>query len=87
MDLQRHISMCTRHHAKWKRMASFARTKEQRGRYLEKALFWLEMQAELVSLWDMEQKQGDRDKLAEAKSKILTKLTGYGREMTSELDF
>lgn len=56
MDLQRNISMCTRHHAKWKRVASFAKTKEERERCLERAKFWLQRQDELVSIWSRGQR-------------------------------
>lgn len=87
-DLQRHISMCTRHHAKWKRMVSFARTEGEREKYLERARFWLDMQSTLVSLWSMEQRANGseaRNRLADAKSRILTKMTGYGRELSGEI--
>ncbi len=88
MDLQRHISMCTRHHAKWKRMVDYAKTREQRSKYLQRAIFWLEMQAALISLWAVEQKASDaeaRRKLVDAKSNLLMRLSSYGRDIAGEL--
>lgn len=88
MNLQRHISMCTRHHAKWKRMVDFARSEEDRKKYTERAIFWLEMQTALVSLWAVEQKAEDseaRRKLVEAKSNLFVKLASYGRDIADEM--
>lgn len=52
-DIQRQISMCARHHAKFKRMAWFADTEEQRDALLERADFWLQKQEALVTAWGM----------------------------------
>lgn len=50
MDISRDIGTCTRHHARWKRMAEFAKTARQREVYMERANFWLEMQKDMSSL-------------------------------------
>lgn len=86
-NLQRHIGMCTKNHARWKRMASFARTREERDRYIERSIFWLEMQTALVSLWAVEQKSNDvesRKILTEAKSNLLVKIANYGKTIEDE---
>jgi len=88
MELQRHISMCTRHHARWKRMANFARDDAERRKYLERSIFWLEMQTALISLWAAEQKAVGREArrmLTEAKSNMLVKLASYGRDISTEI--
>jgi hypothetical protein len=89
MELQRHISMCTRHHARWKRMANFARDDLERRKYLERSIFWLEMQTALISLWAAEQKavgSEARKMLTEAKSNMLVRLASYGREVAQEIE-
>ena len=88
-DIQRHISMCTRHHVRWKRMVGFARTERERERYLERAVFWLEMQTALVSLWAAEQKASGPEmkrRLVEAKSNLLVRIASYGRTIEDEAD-
>lgn len=87
VDIQRHIGMCARHHAKWKRMMDFAKTREDREKYLERSLFWLKMQSALVSLWAMEQNAGDNEskrKLVEAKTNLFVKLASYGRTIAED---
>ena len=81
--------MCARHHAKWKRMVDFAKTKEEREKYLQRAMFWLKMQTEFVSLWAMEQKANSdemKKKLIEVKANLLLKLTNYGKIMVNEFE-
>lgn len=87
MDLQKQISMCARHHAKWRRAASFARDTAQRKKYLERAVFWMEMQTDLVSVWSEEKKDptpNTRRKLMETKSSISSRLASYGRNLADE---
>ena len=80
--------MCARHHAKWKRAADFTANKTQKKKYLERAVFWLEMQTDLVSLWSMENKNStveDRRKTIQAKSNLSMKLSSYGKNFPDEL--
>lgn len=50
MGIENDIGTCTRHHARWKRMAEFARDARKREVYMERANFWLEMQREMLSI-------------------------------------
>jgi len=54
-DLERHISMCARHYARFRRMAEYASTKEERIRMLERAEFWIQKQDALVSIFEMKE--------------------------------
>lgn len=87
-DLQKQISMCARHHAKWKRAADFTASKAQKKKYLERAVFWLEMQADLVSIWNLEKNSTSsesRKRAVQAKSSMSMKLANYGRNFTDDL--
>lgn len=55
-DLKREIGTCTRHLAKWKRMANYAKSKIQQEMYLERADFWQDIQTRLVSMMDKKRK-------------------------------
>jgi predicted anti-sigma-YlaC factor YlaD len=59
-NIQRHISMCSRHHARFKRMAEFARLESVRKMYEERAQFWLERQKELVNMWEADMRVSPR---------------------------
>jgi len=59
-DLERHISMCARHHAKFKRMAGYARTEKERDDLLERADFWIKKQDALVTAFDVTRKFGGK---------------------------
>ena len=88
VDLQKQISMCARHHAKWKRAADFTASKAQKKKYLERAVFWLEMQADLVSLWNLEQNRNNLDskrKTIQTKSNMSARLANYGKNIADDL--
>lgn len=57
MDVQKHVGMCARHHAKWKKMMDFARTEKERSMCEERANFWLQKQEALVSAWSLDQEE------------------------------
>lgn len=52
-DIERHISMCARHHARFRRMAEYASTEGERIEMLERAEFWIQKQDALVSAFEM----------------------------------
>lgn len=86
IDLQKQISMCARHHAKWKRAASFARDKEQRKRYIDRAIFWLDMQADLVSLWSVERIVPKNSDAISQKANLSRKLANYAKDMLGDIE-
>lgn len=46
--------MCTKQHAKWKRMAEFAKSEKKKAEYMEMSNLWLSKQEALVSLWGIQ---------------------------------
>lgn len=89
VDLQKQISMCARHHAKWRRAAAFTRDAGQRKRYLERALFWLDTQTELVALWSADRKNPENpqimDKVISDKANLSRKLAEYTKGMLDDM--
>lgn len=59
-ELERHIGMCARHHAKFRRMAGYARTERERDELLERADFWIKKQDALVTAFDVSKKFGGK---------------------------
>jgi hypothetical protein len=55
-DLKRELGTSTRHLAKWKRMAKYAKTLVQREMYLERVNFWQDIQERLASMMDKKKK-------------------------------
>jgi hypothetical protein len=63
MDISKDIGAYTRHHARWKRMAEFARDARKREIYEERARFWLEVQSTMASILGGESASKPRSKI------------------------
>jgi len=89
MMLDNQIALCTYHYEKWKNLALSAADINQSKKFMERALFWIELQTAFVTLFALEQMNADnkefKKKLIVAKTNLVKKLTEYGNSIMSEI--
>jgi len=85
MELNSQLAMCNEYYSKWKDIA--LRTSDKKA--LERAFFWLELQAAFSFLWALEQSKDKNKELKKkiilAKSKLSEKLAKYADEILNEI--
>lgn len=83
------IELCSYHYQKWKNSALSANTIEEARNRLEKAFFWLELQAAYIALWSIEKTKENnpeiKQKIITAKINLSRKLTEYARKILNEI--
>jgi len=87
--LQREIQLCSANYRKWKEIALNSKDMGEVKRAMEKAFFWLELQAAYIALWAVEQVRGSEpgfeEKLFLAKLNLCKKLTEHAKKVIDEL--
>jgi len=90
MDPVEIIKTCTPHYQTWKEEALKAKDPEKIKRYLEKAFFWSELQANLLVLWTIENTMGGdekiKEKLEEAQININKKIMDYAKTVLEDFE-
>ena len=83
------IKTCSTHYQTWKNEALRAQTREEMGRFLDKAFFWLELQSNLLMLWTIENTMGNdpgiKKKIEKAQMNVNKKITQYASEVLKDL--
>jgi uncharacterized protein (DUF2461 family) len=91
MNLQDQIVTCSHHYQKWKNLALSASNQKEARKCMEKAFFWLELQAAFAVLFAVEQTKGKdpelKKKLLLAKTNLSKRLVDYANEILDELNF
>lgn len=89
MKFEHQLKLCSENYQKWKSLALSANSIEQAKKFLEKAFFWLELQAAFITLFSIEQAKGNdpeiKKKLITAKSNLSKKLTEYAKSVLDEI--
>ena len=90
MNVQDQIETCSYHYQKWKNLALTTIDLKESKRCVEKAFFWLELQAAFVSLFTIEQSRGKdpkvRRQIKTAKTNLSKKLVDYANQILDELN-
>jgi hypothetical protein len=90
MNLQNQIATCSYHYQKWKNLALSTADQKEAKRCMEKAFFWLELQAAFTVLFAVEKTKGKdpavKRKLLIAKANLSKRLTDYAKEILNELN-
>jgi hypothetical protein len=90
MNLQEHVATCSTHYQKWKNLALTAFDSKEARKCMEKAFFWLELQAAFMSLFTIEQVKGKdpevKKQLKTAKTNLSKRLADYASEILDELN-
>ena len=87
MSIKDQIALCSEHYKRWKDIALNENGTDAR-KAMEKAFFWLELQAAFIALHALEQSRNDlktKRKLIIAKTNLSRKLAEYANEVLSEL--
>lgn len=91
MNLQNQIALCSQHYQKWKNLALSSFDSKEAGKCMEKAFFWLELQAAFTVLFTIEQTKGKdpevKRQLIKAKATLSKRLVDYASEVLDELRF
>jgi len=88
MDAKEQLAICKENYLRWKNKALSSTGLEAR-KAMEKAFFWLEVQAAFIALYSIEQTR-PRDEetirqLIKAKAKLVKRLTEYAEATLREL--
>lgn len=90
MNLQSQIATCSYHYQKWKNIALSTVDPKEAKRCMEKAFFWLELQAAFIALFAVEQTKGKDPKvkrqLIVAKTNLSKRLADYASEILNEFN-
>ena len=90
MNLQHQIATCSYHYQKWKSLALQTFDPKESKKCMEKAFFWLELQAAFVALFAIEQTKGKdlrvKRQLLIAKTNLSKRLADYASEILNELN-
>ena len=90
MDITEEISLCSENYEKWKGLALAAEDKKESKRFMEKAFFWLELQAAFITLFAAEQMKGKdpilKRKILLAKANLSRKLAEYAERVLKEIE-
>lgn len=85
------IELCSHYYQKWKNLSLSADTIEESRKCLERAFFWLELQAAFIILFAIEkvsnQDKEVKKKLILAKINLSKRLVEYANEILKELKF
>jgi hypothetical protein len=89
MPIETQMATCTEQYSRWKRLALDAQSLPEVKEYLNKALFWLELQTAFVALWSIEQNRGKdpvvKHQLIIAKTNLSRKLADYAQKTLDEI--
>lgn len=90
MSIGNQVELCSQHFNKWRDVALTTFDKALEKKAIERAFFWLELQAAFVVLWAIEQTKGKdpqtKMKLIAAKANLSKKLADYAKEILNELN-
>jgi len=90
MNLQDQVTTCSTHYQKWKNLALSTFDPKEARKCMEKAFFWIELQAAFVSLFAIEQAKGKdvkiKKQLRTAKANLSKKLADYASQVLDELN-
>lgn len=78
------ISSCSKQFKVWKELALSTNNIVETKKFLEKALFWLELQTALIFLWNFEN-FSSKQKVIKARMNICKKLIEYAKRSLEEI--
>jgi hypothetical protein len=89
MNLLEQIDICSEHYQKWKSIALNSLDRNEATKAMQRAFFWLELQAAFITLHAIELVAGNdkekKERILEAKTKLSRKLVEYAKEILNEL--